>query len=79
MRVRVLLFAGLRERLARAHVDLDLPDGATVGAATEALRALHSELAGRTFSVALNRRYARVDAALAEGDELALIPPVSGG
>jgi molybdopterin synthase catalytic subunit len=74
--VRVRLFAGLRERAGRGELELTLPDGANVG---DALAAVGDVAAGVPVVMAVNREYATEDVALAEGDELALIPPVSGG
>jgi molybdopterin synthase catalytic subunit/molybdopterin converting factor small subunit len=74
--VQVRLFAGLRERAGFGSVALELPEGATVGDVWAAL-ALGEEPPGLLF--ALNRAYAERDAPLAPGDEVALIPPVSGG
>lgn len=82
MRVRVLLFAMLRERAGRDSLDLDLADGATAGdaiAATAERAGLADVLKRMPIGIALNREYVRDDAALADGDEVALIPPVSGG
>ena len=76
MQVRVRLFAGLRERAGANSLDLTLPDGASVG---DALDAVGDVAAGIPVVMAVNREYADRDVALAEGDELALIPPVSGG
>ena len=76
MNVRVRLFAGLRERAGVNEMELELPDGACVGDALEQL----ADVAGGTRVVmAVNREYAKADAPLSPGDELALIPPVSGG
>ncbi|HVW18433.1 MAG TPA: molybdenum cofactor biosynthesis protein MoaE [Solirubrobacteraceae bacterium] len=76
MVVRVRLFAGLRERAGRSEFDVELPAGARVGDALAAL----ADVVGETRGVmAVNREYARDDDPLAAGDELALIPPVSGG
>ena len=76
MHVSVRLFAGLRERAGVDTVDLELPDGAVVADALERL----SELTGGTPVVmAVNHEYAGDDSPLEPGDELALIPPVSGG
>ena len=76
MTVRVRLFAMLRERAGADHVDLDLPEGARVA---DALAALSDVAGGLTCVMAVNREYADADHVLAAGDELALIPPVSGG
>lgn len=76
MKVRVRLFAGLRERAGSGSVEIELPDGAVVADVWSAL-GLGDEPAGLLF--ALNRGYAKKDAALSSGDEVAVIPPVSGG
>jgi molybdopterin converting factor subunit 1 len=74
--VTVRLFAQLRERAGRSELDVELPDGARVGDAIEALGEL---AAGLPVVMAVNREYADAAAPLRPGDELALIPPVSGG
>ncbi|OQA46098.1 MAG: Molybdopterin synthase catalytic subunit [Chloroflexi bacterium ADurb.Bin325] len=81
MRVRVRAFAALREALGFTERLLTLPEGATAADAIERLSAEHptAGLVDRRFAVAVNRAYAGRQAALADGDELALIPPVSGG
>ncbi len=76
MRVRVSLFAGLRERAGAGEIDLELPDGARV---RDVLAELHGLTAGVPVVMAVNHEYADVDRPLTAGDELALIPPVSGG
>jgi molybdopterin synthase catalytic subunit len=76
VRVTVRLFAGLRERAGTARRELDLRDGACVGDVWPAL-GLGDEPQGLRY--ALNREFAPAGAALADGDEVALIPPVSGG
>lgn len=76
MRIRVRLFAQLRERAGRDAVELDLPDGARVA---DALAALSDVAGGLPVVMAVNREYAAADHELAAGDELALVPPVSGG
>jgi molybdopterin synthase catalytic subunit len=76
MVVTVRLFAGLRERAGRGSLELELPDGARV---SDALAAMDDLAAGVPVVMAVNREYAAADAVLSAGDELALIPPVSGG
>jgi molybdopterin synthase catalytic subunit/molybdopterin converting factor small subunit len=76
MRVTVRLFAGLREHAGTGRRDVDLGDGARVDDVWRALE-LGDEPTGLVFAV--NRAYVRRGQALAEGDEVALIPPVSGG
>ena len=70
------LFAGLRERAGTGHMELELSDGVRLGDVWPAL-ALGDEPAGLLYAV--NKSYAPADHPLADGDEVALIPPVSGG
>lgn len=81
MRVCVKLFAILRERAGMGEMMLDLPDGANVAGALDALREQVPAIGGyvRRVAYAVNCEYVGGEAALKEGDELALIPPVSGG
>ncbi len=76
MNVRVRLFAALRERAGAGSVDLALPDGAVVADVWGALP-LGDEPPGILFAV--NRAYSDRAQTLEDGDEVALIPPVSGG
>lgn len=81
MKIQVLYFAVFRERLSRDEEALELPDGARVADAIEALAARHPAvraLRGK-FRVAVNQDFSDDDRALADGDEIALIPPVAGG
>jgi molybdopterin converting factor subunit 1 len=82
MFIDVRLFAVLRERAGRDSVTVEVPDGATVRDAIDAVAAtpgLADVMPRVSVVMAVNREYANDDAPLAEGDELALIPPVSGG
>jgi MoaE-MoaD fusion protein len=76
VRVTVKLFAGLRERAGAGEREIELPAGAKIDAVWGALD-LGDEPAGLLYAV--NKEYADRDRPLAEGDEVALIPPVSGG
>ena len=80
MRLTLRLFAGLRDRAGASSLDVELPDGARVA---DLLGALDGTPIGglpeRSFIVAVNREYAGPEVAIAPGDEVALIPPVSGG
>ena len=77
MEVTVRLFAMLRERAGAPEVSLELPDGARVRDALDSLPAGLAE--GIPLVMAVNREYADEERVLDPGDELALIPPVSGG
>lgn len=77
MNVTVKLFAGLKEAAGRSEVELDLPDGARVSDALAALAHLAPD--GMSLVLAVNREYAFDQQVLRPGDELALVPPVSGG
>ncbi len=82
MEVEVRLFAVFRERAGRDRLALELPEGATVADALEAAArepGLDSLLPAMPTRVAINREYAGEEAVIEAGDELALIPPVSGG
>jgi MoaE-MoaD fusion protein len=74
--VTVRLFAMLRERAGTPEVTLELPEGARVSDALESLQGLAT---GIPLVMAVNREYADAERVLDPGDELALIPPVSGG
>ena len=76
MQVRIRLFAGLRERAGTDEVQLELPEGALV---RDALAQMQPLTGGVPVVMAVNREYADVGVQLSSGDELALIPPVSGG
>ncbi|MCW3034267.1 MAG: MoaE-MoaD fusion protein [Solirubrobacteraceae bacterium] len=80
--VTVRLFAMLRERAGTNELELRLEPGATVEDALGRLaeeRALGELLARLPIRTAVNREYADTETVLSTGDELALIPPVSGG
>jgi molybdopterin synthase catalytic subunit len=74
--VTVRLFAMLRERAGSSSVTLSLPEGARVRDALDSLAGLAE---GIPLVMAVNREYASEEQVLGAGDELALIPPVSGG
>jgi len=76
MVVHVRLFAALRERAGRDQLELELPDGALVSDALAQVEELARDL---PLVLAVNREYAQLGDPLSPGDELALIPPVSGG
>lgn len=82
MQVEVRLFAVFRERAGRETLSLELDEGATVADALEAAAqepGLSEIMVRMPVRAALNREYVDDDAPISAGDELALIPPVSGG
>lgn len=85
MRVAVLYFGILKDLVAAERDALELPEGETVGGLVSRLRESASKqgegLAGiwSSLAVAVNREYAPAETVLREGDEVALLPPVSGG
>ena len=81
MRVTVRLFARLRDLAGTGEMETDLPASSTVQAVWNRLVADQPTLGEyeRAISVAVNAEYSRMSAVLAEGDEVAFLPPVSGG
>jgi len=82
MTVRVRLFAVLRQRAGRESVDVELEEGSTVADALSVLGkepGLTDVLARVPVRMAVNRDYAEPETVLSPDDELALVPPVSGG
>ncbi len=81
MRVTVRLFARLREITGAGELTRDMPPGTTIGAVWRQLAGEFPALAPyeRSISSALNLDYARMDQEIADGDEIAFLPPVSGG
>jgi molybdopterin synthase catalytic subunit len=79
--IRVRVFAALRETLGLTETSVALPWGADVQALLAALAQQYPQarLPERRFGIARNRAYAPLTAILSDGDEVALIPPVSGG
>ena len=84
MQVTVRLFAGLRERAAREFIEVSLPDESESATVQDAIDAASQEIEGGLqvrghVMIALNRSYVDADHNVKDGDEVALIPPVSGG
>src|SRR5215217_8521096 len=80
MEVSVRLFAGLRERAGAQHIEVELPDGAVVSDLLAAMAQTPvGELQPGQCVVAINREYAGAGERVRVEDEIALIPPVSGG
>ena len=81
MTVRVRLFAALRELVGEDELELDQPEGATVGSLWDDVVASHPELSRFEGSVqfAVNHDFVPRDQELNSSDEVAFLPPVSGG
>ncbi len=81
MQLEVRFFALYRERAGRSTATVGVPDGATVADLTSAVRRLYPRLAPPEVNivVAVNAEYADAGTVLRPGDEICLIPPVSGG
>jgi len=81
MRVTVRLFARLRDLAGAGELVREVPDPATVRTVWQSLTAEVPSLSQYegTLSVAVNAEYARMAAAVHDGDEVAFLPPVSGG
>ena len=81
MHLRLRFFASIREKLGRSEATCSLPDGATVDDLLTQLCCEYPPLAAvrRALRVAVNQEYVDPHHPLADNDEVALIPPVSGG
>jgi molybdopterin synthase catalytic subunit len=81
VRIRVLYFASLRQRLGFSEETLDLLETATIANLKDAVALAHPQVADslRTSIASINREFALPEERLRPGDEVALFPPVSGG
>ena len=79
--IRVRAFAGLREALGTGETLLEVSEGTNVAGLVAALAIAYpaARLPARRFTTSVNRAYAAPDRVLTDGDEVGLIPPVSGG
>ena len=81
MRVKVLLFARLREIAGQSALTCEVAPGATIADVWKAMAGTHPELApfGTAVSCARNEDFARMQTPVQDNDEIAFLPPVSGG
>ena len=81
MKIRTRFFASARDAVGQRELELDIPDGLTAGDLLQLLISDYPRLAGHasTLRLAVNEAYADPTERLNPGDEVALIPPVSGG
>jgi len=79
IQVRVLCFGVLRDWLGAGTATVELPEGATVGELLARLSEGRSKSLLRSIAVSVNAEFSSVDTLLREGDEVGLLPPVSGG
>ncbi len=81
MKIKVKFFASYKEAVGRDELDLDMEDESDVSQLLEAVKAIHPAIGEliEPLIVSVNKEYADFDKVLKEGDEVALLPPVSGG
>ena len=81
MKIKVKFFASFREAVGKSEVDVDIKEKTDISRLLEILKTEHPEL-GKLIEpviVSVNREYATYDTILKDGDEVAILPPVSGG
>ena len=80
-RIKLLLFATLRERAGTKSMDLDIPEGMTVRGLKDRIAEEYPNLGDSMKSVliTIDREYAFDEAVIPQGAEMAMFPPVSGG
>jgi molybdopterin synthase catalytic subunit len=81
MKIKVKFFAILRERAGAGEISKEINDGSTIAQLWQSLQEDYPKLAGPTFRLlyAVNQNYVTPEQVLNDGDEVAIIPPVSGG
>lgn len=81
MKIKVKFFASFREAVGKPEVDIDLEENTTISELLTLLKQRHPELGPLTepLVISVNKEYATYDSVLKNGDEVAILPPVSGG
>ena len=79
MRITVKLFATYREIIGTSVLELDIPQGSNTRSLLTILKQKNKKLSTDYAIVAVNSEYVSENAVIKEGDEVAIIPPVSGG
>ncbi len=79
MKITVLFFAKSREIVGQDQVEIEMPEGEGVSVLVDRLQSQYPELLGMGFRVAVNSDYVEKDFKLHDGDQVAVIPPISGG
>jgi molybdopterin synthase catalytic subunit len=81
MQVRLLFFASIKDIVGARQIDVEIPNGSTVGQLLGLLEEKYPRIAGyrSILLTSVNEEYAKPDTTIADGDEVAIFPPVSGG
>lgn len=79
MKVTAKFFASYRELLGNSEVEVDVEERATVAHLVKKINQLYSVLPSTPVMIAVNAEYVEVDFRLSDGDEVAFLPPLSGG
>jgi len=81
VQVRLLFFASIKDIIGARQIDVEIPSGTTVGKLLELLEEKYPRIAGyrSILLTSVNEEYANREATIADGDEVAIFPPVSGG
>jgi molybdopterin converting factor subunit 1 len=78
LKIKIMLFASLRERIGEPEIWLDLEEGESLENLTRSMSNRYPDI-GKNLLVAVNGRYVDGNTHLSDGDEVAFFPPVSGG
>ena len=79
MKITVLFFARSREIVGKDQIEIEVPEGEGVSFLVDRLQSQHPELLGMGSRIAVNSDYVEKDFKLRDGDQVAVIPPISGG